>query len=75
MDEDVDRAERLDGLGEEPLHVQLVRDIGTDGDGRGVASEERLDRRLCAAPIMQVVDDNGVAAARQNTDDRPADAA
>ena len=63
MDDDVDRAERLDRLGEKPLHVQIVRHVRADGDGEGVAVEDRLDRRLRRALIMEVVDDDGVAAA------------
>jgi len=64
MDHHVDAAERRDRLGEEPLHVQIVSDVGADGHGVAVVREDRIDDRLGRTLVVEVVDDDGVAAGR-----------
>ena len=49
MDDGVDATERLDRLGEEPLHVQIVTDICADRHGRAVTGEDRQRLLLLAA--------------------------
>ena len=75
VDDDVDAAECCDRLGEEPLHVQIVSDVGADSHGVAVAGEDRFDGRLGRTLVVEVVDDDGVAAGRQPADRRPANAA
>jgi hypothetical protein len=75
VDDDVDAAERGDRLGEEPLHVQVVGDVGADGHGVAASREDRIDGRLGRALAVQVADGNGVAADRQAADRRLARAA
>jgi hypothetical protein len=58
-----------------PLHVQIVSDAGADGHGVAVVREDRFDGRLGRTLVVEVVDDDGVAAGRQAADRRPADAA
>ena len=72
VDYDVDAAERGDRLGEEPVHVQIVRDVGADGHGVAVAREDRFDDRLGRTLVVQVVDHDRVAVGRQAADRRPA---
>ena len=62
MDDDVDAAERCNRLGEEPLHVQIVGDVGADGHGVAVAREDRFDGRIGRTLVVEVVDDDGVTA-------------
>ena len=71
----VDPAERRDRLGEEPLHVQVVGDVGADGHRGAAAGEDRLDGRLRTVLVVEVVDDDGISAGRQPDDRRPAHAA
>src|SRR5690349_1192086 len=75
VDDDVDAAERCDRLGEEPLHVQIVSDVGADGHSVAVVREDRIDDRLGRTLVVEVTDDDGVAASRQAADRRPANAA
>ena len=48
MDDDVDAVERCDCLGEEPLHVQAVSDVGADGHGVAVVRGRALEAILGA---------------------------
>ena len=48
MDDDVDAVERCDCLGEEPLHVQVVSDVGADGHGVAVVRGRALEAILGA---------------------------
>src|SRR5690242_10558480 len=45
VDDGIDAAEGRDRLGEESFHVQLVGDVGADGDGGAVVAEDRVDGR------------------------------
>ena len=74
VDHGVDRTERLDGLGEEPFHIQHVGDVGTDRYGGAETFENGLDGRLRRSLVVDVVDDHGVAEAREPFDRLPAHA-
>jgi len=74
VDNDVDAAERCDRLGGQPLHVQIVGDVGTDG--HGVALSARTAWTVdSAALVVQVIDDDRVVSGRQQANGRPANAA
>ena len=73
VDDGIDAAERCDGLGEEPLRVQIVSDVGADGHGVAVTGQDRFDRQLGRTLIVEVVDDDGVTAGRQAAGRRPAE--
>ena len=72
--QDVDIAERLDRLTEESLDVDFVRNVGANGERGAVAGEDFLDRKISRALVPRVVDDNGIAPARQLARYRAADA-
>jgi len=48
VDDAVDAVERCDCLGEEPLHVQVVSDVGADGHGVAVVRGRALEAILGA---------------------------
>ncbi len=75
MHDDIDAAERLGRLREEALHVQIVSDVAADGHGGATGGENRIDGRLRQPLVVQIVDDDGVAAGRQPADCRPTHAA
>lgn len=75
VDDDVNATEGCDRLGEEPLHVQFVGDVGAYRHGGTPVGENHLDGRVGSQLIVQVVDDDGVAAAGQALNYRPANAA
>ena len=74
VDDGVDRTERLDRLVEEPLDVQIVGDVGADGDSSAASGQNRLHGRLGGSLVVDVVDDNGVPEAREPVDRLAADA-
>ena len=73
--DDVDTSERGSGLGEQTLDVELVGDVGADGERRAVRGEDLVDRGFGFAPVAQVDHDDGVAAARERGRDLAAGAA
>ena len=46
------------------LHVQIVSDVGADSHGVAAVREDRFDGRLGCTLVVEVVDDDGVAAGR-----------
>jgi hypothetical protein len=63
MHDHVDLAKRGVALREQPLDIELVDEIGADGDRRGFRGEELADRGFRGELIVEVDDDDGVAAA------------
>jgi hypothetical protein len=53
VDDDVDAAEGRGGLGEQPLHIQIVINVCADRHGSALAGQNRFDGRgrgyVCSA--------------------------
>ena len=75
MHDDVDTPERRCRLGEQTLDVELVGDVGANGDRRAARGEDLLDRGLGLALVAQVDHDDGVVPARERARDLAADPA
>ena len=58
VDEDVDRAERLDGLGHHRFHIAGVGEIAMDGDGFAALAGDRSHHALGRLLAGAVVDGN-----------------
>ena len=65
VDDDVDAPERRDRLGEQALDVEIVGEVGAHGDRRAFRGEDLRDRRLGAALMLEVDDDDRPAPACQ----------
>ena len=61
VDEDVDRAERLDGLGHHLFHMVGVGKIAMDGDGLAALAGDGSHHTLSGLLAGAVVDGNGGA--------------
>ncbi|MNP49588.1 hypothetical protein D3C76_1437820 [compost metagenome] len=55
-DQDVQRAKRFEGLGEQPLDVRLLRHIGPDGDGAAAVGVDFTGQRFGRAGTGVVVE-------------------
>ena len=75
VDDDVDAPERLDRLSEQPLDVELVGDVAANGERGAVGGEDLLDGGVGGTLVPGVVDDDGVAPARQRAHDLTAETA
>jgi len=71
----VDGVERRVRLTEEAFDIQLIGDVCAYRHRGAVGRQDLLDKRLGTRLIMQVVDNDGVAARRQRTDGRTPDTA
>jgi hypothetical protein len=65
VDEGVNCSEQLYRLSEESFDVQVVVDVGADGNRGAVAVEYGLDDQLRLLLVLGVADDDGVAEARE----------
>ena len=75
VDDDIDGPERLGSLSEQPLHVELVGDVGANGEGGAVGGQDGLHDRVGCSLVSGVVDDDGIAPAGELARDLSADAA
>jgi hypothetical protein len=73
VDDDVDGAECRDRLGEQTLDVQFVGQVGAHGDRRASRGEDLRDRRLGAALVLEVDDDDRRVPGRDPQRDLAAD--
>ena len=58
VDEDVDRAERLDGLGDHAFHVFGIGQVAVDGDGFATLGDDGGDHAVGGLFAGAVVDGN-----------------
>ena len=73
VDDDVDAAELGYRLGEQPLDVEIVCQVGAHGDRGPSRGDDLRDRRLGSRLMIEVDDDDGPRPAGQPAcDDRPA---
>ena len=69
MDDDVDARECSSRLSEQAMNVEVVGEVGANGDDRAIRGQDVRERRFGSALMLEIDDDDCPAPARQRARD------